>query len=74
MLLYFSTTDVFRQIPANVYIVGFDAFIDSLRIIYIFITNKQQRRKSIDYIMLHDRVHIRPNRLYIISCFMIEFI
>ena len=52
--------DVIEQIPANVNKVGIEAFTDSFGIIYIFVINKQLRRKSIDFIMLHDKIHTRP--------------
>ena len=63
--MIFLTVNVPRLIPANVNEVLVEAFTDSLTIIYIFIINKQLRRKAIDFTMLHDRVHTRRNLFYV---------
>ena len=64
MLIDFLAIVVYRQMPANVNKVGVETLTDSLRIIYIFTTNKQLRRKAIDFIMLHDRIYTRPRVFY----------
>ena len=52
------------QIPDNIIEVGLEAFTECLRIIPIFIINKQLRRKAIYFIMPHDSIYTRPSLFY----------
>ena len=50
----FGTKHVFLQFPAIVNEVGVEAFTSCFMIIYIFVINKQLKRKFIDFGIFHD--------------------